>query len=315
MRTAATQLEDPFVHPALFYRDDAEYLAGTVGFITEGLEAGEPVAVSVPGAKLRLLRAELGDAGGRVQFFDMTEVGRNPGRIIPGVLRAFADKHPGRRVRIIGEPIWPARTDTEYPACVQHEALINHAFTGREVSILCPYDTAGLSEQILRDAVATHPILIDAGGQRPSDGYAPDHIVDSYNLPLAVPPATAQQMTVQPGSLRTLRWLTAECGHRIGFPPDRLDDLLMAVTELASNSIEHGGGTGTMHLWTDGPELVCQVSNRGHITDPLVGRTPREPHRTSGRGLLMVNHVADLVRLHTGPDGTTIEIRFVLHSS
>lgn len=314
MRTPATQLEDPFVHPALFYRDDTEYLAGTIGFITEGLDAGEPVAVSVPGAKLRLLRAELGDAGGRVQFLDMTEVGRNPGRIIPAVLRAFADKHSGRRVRIIGEPIWPARTDTEYPACVQHEALINHAFTGREVSILCPYDTAGLSDQVLRDAVATHPILIDSSGQRVSDGYAPDRIVDSYNLPLSVPPATAQQLPVRPGSLRTLRRLTAECAHRAGFPQDRLDDLLMVVTELASNSIEHGGGTGTLHLWVDETELVCQATDRGHITDPLVGRIPREPDRTSGRGLLMVNHVADLVRIHTRPSSTTIEVRFVLHS-
>ncbi|OXM59002.1 MEDS domain-containing protein, partial [Amycolatopsis vastitatis] len=90
-----------------------------------------------------------------VRLLDMTAAGRNPGRIIPGVLRAFADTHAEQAVRIIGEPIWPARTDDEYPACVQHEALINHAFTGRDVTILCPYDTQNLAPEVLADAEAT----------------------------------------------------------------------------------------------------------------------------------------------------------------
>jgi hypothetical protein len=33
---------DPFDHPALFYRDDREYLAGTLPFIADGLAAGAP---------------------------------------------------------------------------------------------------------------------------------------------------------------------------------------------------------------------------------------------------------------------------------
>src|SRR5689334_17622797 len=116
---------DGFVHPAYFYRGVEEYLRGTVDFIREGLANGEPVAVSVPTANLALIRAALGDAADSVHLLDMTVEGRNPGRIIPGVLRAFADAHPDTRVRIIGEPIWADRSPLEYPACVQHEALIN----------------------------------------------------------------------------------------------------------------------------------------------------------------------------------------------
>ena len=93
---------DPFDHPALFYRDEQEYLAGTLPFITEGLAAGAPVAVAVPTANLTLLRDELGPDAEQVRMLDMTQVGRNPGRIIPGVLRAFADAWPDRHVRIIG---------------------------------------------------------------------------------------------------------------------------------------------------------------------------------------------------------------------
>src|SRR5690606_18971591 len=102
---------DPFHHPALFYRDDQEYLDGTVPFVREGLACGEPVAVAVPGDRLRLIRDALGADAEAVRLLDMREAGRNPGRIIPGVLRAFADALPaGHRARIVGEPVWAGRT-------------------------------------------------------------------------------------------------------------------------------------------------------------------------------------------------------------
>lgn len=93
----------------------------------------------------------------------MTRAGLNPGRIIPSVLRAFADAHQDVHVRIIGEPVWHGRTAVEYPACVQHEALINRAFAGRDVTILCPYDGRALSPDVIADAHATHPVVISSG--------------------------------------------------------------------------------------------------------------------------------------------------------
>ncbi|WP_425342015.1 MEDS domain-containing protein [Amycolatopsis coloradensis] len=49
--TTAAAGTDPFVHLALFYRGQDDYLTGTVPFIREGLDRDEPVAVSVPGPK------------------------------------------------------------------------------------------------------------------------------------------------------------------------------------------------------------------------------------------------------------------------
>lgn len=178
---------EPFVHPALFYRGEEEYLHGTVPFVRDGLKAGEPVAVAVPGPNLAMLKAALGEDVAHVKFLDMTEAGRNPGRIIPRVLRAFADTHRHTRVRIIGEPIWAGRSTVEYPACVQHEALINPAFQGRDVTILCPYDADRLDGQVLTDAYATHPLIISGGRERPSTSYAPEHVVARYNQPLEQP--------------------------------------------------------------------------------------------------------------------------------
>ncbi|WP_103351371.1 sensor histidine kinase [Amycolatopsis sp. CA-128772] len=298
-----------FVHPALFYRGAAEYLAGTVPFVWAGLAAGEPVAVAVPGDNLALLRRELGPDAARVRLLDMTEAGRNPGRIIPGVLRAFADTHRDRPARIIGEPIWAARSPVEYPACVQHEALINHAFTGRDVTILCPYDTAALSPEILADAEATHPLLVDGTGQRASTAYDPDGVIARYNEPLPVPEGVFElKDTTDLAAARALSHVRAAAA---GLGPGRVADVEVVVTELLSNSVEHGSGTGTLRLWTADGEFVCEVHDDGRLGDPLAGRHPATPEQTRGRGLLLVNHLADLVRLHTGDGhGTTFRAYF-----
>jgi hypothetical protein len=284
MSTATSPAAEPFVHPALFYRNVSEYLAGTLPFIIGGLAAGEPVAVAVPGSQLELLRTELGDASGQVKFLDMTIVGRNPGRIIPGVLRAFADQHHTSLVRIIGEPIWDGRSATEYPACVQHEALINLAFTGRAVSILCHYDSEALTPEVIADAAATHPVLIDTSGQRDSDAYAPDHIAASYNQPLPVPADSASQ-DFDMATLPLLRPFASRHAQWLGLTAGRADDLILAIVELATNSVEHGAGAGTVHVWAADGDLVCQVFDAGQITDPLVGRRPASTGRFPGASI------------------------------
>ena len=299
-----------FVHPALLYRNDAEYLAGTVPFVRDGLAAGEPVAVAVPGPNLRLIRDALGDDAERVLLRDMTLAGRNPGRIIPTVLLAFADAHPGRRVRLIGEPIWAGRTDTEYPACAQHEALINAAFAGRNATILCPYDTELLHPDWVDDAYRTHPVLWDAGGPFDSAHYQdPVAVAATFNQALPAPPAGAATIAVDLVTLPAARRFVTAHALSAGVEGQRVADLALAVNELAANAVEHGGGTGDLTIWSDREHLICQVTDGGHVSDPLAGRIPVPPDgRGGGRGLLLVNQLCDLVRLHTTPHGTTVRV-------
>lgn len=305
----------PFVHPALLYGDEHEYLAGTVPFVRDALAAGEPVAVAVPAEHLRLIREALGEDALAVRFLDMREAGRNPGRIIPAVLRAFADvQPPGTHVSIIGEPIWAGRTPAEYPACVQHEALINAAFRGRSATILCPYDVQRLEPQVVADACATHPTLVRAGSGRHEDSgaYAPADVVARYNEPLPpvpdVPPSLSFRFDTD--SLSEARHLAVDEAVRLGLASPRVEDLALATAELATNSVVHGGGSGALGVWAEGGHVVCEVRDKGHLTDPLAGRRPVPRDQYGGRGLLMVNLVADLVRVHTGPGGTTVRCWF-----
>ncbi|WP_432183209.1 anti-sigma factor RsbA family regulatory protein [Streptomyces tendae] len=309
MSTATT--DATFTHPALFYRSEAEYTDRTVAFVREGLAVGEPVAVAVPGPNLELVRAGLGTDARDVTFLDMTEAGRNPGRIIPGVLRAFADAHTraGVRVRIIGEPVWAGRSAAEYPACAQHEALINAAFAGRAATILCPYDESRLAADVLADALVTHPTVVTAGGERVSEEYDWRAVVARYNEPLGRAP-DADVLVFGPGELPEARRFAVERAASLGLTGRRLQDAELAVAELTTNSVVHGGGSGTVAVWSEAGQVVCEVRDAGRLTDPLAGRRPAEHGQIGGRGLLLVHYVADLVRIHTADEGTAV--RFYL---
>ncbi len=305
-----TVAPEPFVHVGLLYSGDAEYLDGTLPYIQEGLKLGEPVAVAVPGRNLTLIEEGLGEHAAEVEFVDMTEAGRNPGRILPGVLLAFADSRPGP-VRIVGEPVWEGRSAVEYPACAQHEALINFAFAGRELSILCPYDTARLADDVVCDVSRTHPILSSAVGDRRSSTYAPHVVVDDYNVPLPAPRA-GEDFRFDLGRLATVRRFAQERAEACGLAPDRVDDLVLAVAELSANSVLHGSGHGVVRVWAEGEHVLCEVVDEGTLSDPLAGRRPAPPGQIGGRGLVLVNQVADLVRQYRRPGATVTRAFFRL---
>ncbi|MFB4311230.1 ATP-binding protein [Actinomadura sp. GTD37] len=112
------------------------------------------------------------------------------------------------------------------------------------------------------------------------------------------------------GTLKAARALAVECATAAGFTEDRVQDVELVTSELTANSVEHGGGSGVLCLWTDATHLVIEVSDGGHIEDPLAGRRPVPPDSVGGRGLLLVYKLADLVRIHSGPDGTTVRVYF-----
>ena len=77
-------------------------------------------------------------------------------------------------------------------------------------------------------------------------------------------------------------------------------------TEGDTDSGPESGSAAVTGAPPDGRDLlVVEVADAGRLDDPLAGRRPAPPHQLGGRGLLMVHHLADLVRTTTGPGGTT----------
>jgi anti-sigma regulatory factor (Ser/Thr protein kinase) len=280
-------------------------------FVTNGIVAGEPVMVAVPTRNLNLLRAAFGSDADEIEMHDMSVAGRNPGRIIGEVLLDFASKHPGRRVRIVGEPIWADRDATEYPACVHHEALINAAFEGRDATILCPYNTTELDPRIIADAKRTHPTLWTDTYRTESEDYVgAEASADSFNVPHSPEPVDSTAMMIFPDNPNETRRFTASFALAAGLTVDHVADAVLVVDELVSNTIVHGGGLGRLAAWTDDRRVVFEVSDGGVIKDPLAGRRPPEPDQADGRGLMIVHRLSDLVRTYTTPDSTSIRAYF-----
>ena len=106
-------------HQAFYYSSEGQLLDAVTRFVEEGLEDGEPAMVALPAPELYRLRYELRERDATARLVDMCELGRNPARIISAI-RDFVDAHPGRRTRMVGEPIWPGRAPREAAEASRH---------------------------------------------------------------------------------------------------------------------------------------------------------------------------------------------------
>ena len=296
-------LTDGLSHQAFFYRGQRDYLAQIKAFVGVGLANAEPALIAVPGHKVSVLRDHLGEGA---RYADMTQLGRNPALIIPQV-QEFIDAHPGQRVRYVGEPIWPGRSAAEMREAAWNEALINLAFSGTAVTILCPYDAAGLPPSAVSGAGYTHPAILASGRPVPAAHYAgPGGVPPQCGQPLPRPPASAETLGYET-DLQPVRRLVASHARQVGLPAERAGDLVLAASEIAGNTLRHTSAGGTVQIWHTGAEILCQIQDQGWITDPLAGRI-RQPPEERGHGLWVVNQVCDLVELRTGRSGTTVRM-------
>jgi len=302
------------VHEALFYRDADDYASAIMSFLREGFELAQPALAAVPRPHFDLLQSGLGSDAESVQFIDMTEAGRNPGRIIRTVLHAFVREHPARRVRIVDEPIWPGRSAAECRAALQHEALINIALADHEATVLCPYDRNGLDTATLEQVRQAHPVLIEQDRREISADYRdPRAVADASLRSLPDPPEWWGEMRVFSSltELRALRLFVQDLALRAGLPAHRVSDLCLAVNEVATNTLEHTHASGVLSVWQD-PDtdsLICEISDSGQLHDRLVGRMPPEEGESHGRGLMLVNSLCDLVEIPTGKIGAGTTVR------
>lgn len=298
-----------FEHEAFFYRTLDEYVAGAARFIGRGLDAGEPVMVMIAADKWAAIRREL-DRPDLVAFEDMRIAGLNPSRII-AAWNDFVAAHPGTRLRGIGEPIWPERTDPELVEAHRHEALLNAAFAAAPMSLLCPYDVTHLGNDVITQAAINHPYLLEAGDRRPSSTYhRPDPVALLARDPLAPLPPDALVLEFDGTDLPGLRRFIRSAMGDAGLDRRTVDAIELVVGELAGNSIRHGGGGATVSVWHDVHEVVIEVTDRGTISNALVGRLRPSVEGTTGRGLYIVNHCADLVELRSLPERTTVRAHF-----
>ena len=299
-----------FKHEAFLYAGEEEFVAGALSFVAGALQANEPALVAVRDDRAELLREALGDDARRVTLADAVELARNPARLIPAWLRFLEEQAPDRgRGTVIAESIWPGRSAAELSECARYEELLNVAFAdGRAWRLVCPYDVAVLDDDAVELARSTHPLLWRHGGTKSSGAYEGADAAQPFEGTLPDPPAGAQTLAFTITGLHALREFVTDAAHRARLSREGTENVRLAVNELASNSIRHGGGAGTLTTWRENGSLICQVSDRGRIREPLVGRLRPAPDQASGRGLWLVNHLCDLVQVRSDDRGSVVRV-------
>jgi anti-sigma regulatory factor (Ser/Thr protein kinase) len=304
-----------FHHEVLFYNDRDQLLAGTVPFLRAGLETGDVMVVAMPMSTLELVRGELDGDGDSIRFVDMEQLGRNPGRIISAwndFVAAARDER--RRIRGIGEPIWPTRTAPELEECLRHESLLNLAFAHSQPwALLCPYDAGALDPEILLEAEHSHPHV--SGTREPrasSDDYSLRGRTNPFGGGLPAPIDVQQERRFVWADLAEIRGTVSAEALRSGMGERRAEDLVVAVNEVVTNSVLYGGGSGLLCIWRERDELCCDVSDRGELADPLVGRSRPDLDSRGGYGLWLANQLCDLVQIRSSSGNTIVRLRMSL---
>jgi anti-sigma regulatory factor (Ser/Thr protein kinase) len=298
-----------FQHEALIYHGPDEYVAGAVPYLWAGLEAEQPLLVAVGPDQSALLERELGRDADRIRFLDMRDVGRNPASIIP-VWQRFVDESGGRPVRGIGEPVWASRSPAALEECRRHECLLNVAFEpGPAWDLLCPYDAGSLGEEVLGKVARSHRLVCRGGRREESFSFAPDR--DCFAGELPPPTATPEVFDFALTELAEVRRRVAAAAQRAGMGRGEVADLVTATSELAANSVMHGGGSGTLRLWREEGRLLAEVEDRGWIEEPLVGRLQPQISQEGGRGLWLANRLCDLVQIRSSERGTTVRLHLL----
>lgn len=300
-----------FVHQALRYGSDAAFLAGTAGFVTEGLDAGDAVLAVVSPHNITLLGEALGDRSREVEFVDAHDWYDDPSRTL-GRYHAYCDRHGAdRRVRVVGEPVWEGRSAFETWEWMRYESLLNVAFAGTDHWILCPYDTRALPADILRAAARTHPELTDGTAEftdpeafcAECDALRPGRLT-----------AGPDDIPFARGGSAAVRQCLAAYARRVGLPEQRTYDLVAAVHETVVNSLRYGGGRGVVRLRSDPEYVICEILDEGAHTSaprpPFPGHLPPALRAPGGHGMWLVRQLTDLVTEELDPRGSVVQLYF-----
>ncbi|UFR06838.1 sensor histidine kinase [Streptomyces sp. Go40/10] len=299
-------------HELYPYTGRDEFVEGTVRFIRDALDGGEAVVVAVPEDKASLLRAEIREDGA-VRYVDTSRVAHHPGRLI-AAWREWLQEHAseGRPVRGIGEAPWDTvRSQAEAQELRYHEWLLNKAFAeGPAWWLLCPYDLAQ-DKAALAEMARCHPEMRENGRTVRCESYDPR--APYAFTPLTDPCDPYDEFAYTRGELSAVREKIAACAQQHGLTGRRLRELHLAATEVAGNSIRHGGGHGVLRTWSEDRWLVCEFRDSGYIEDPLAGRRRPDPTQSGGRGLWLVHQLCDLVEIRSTPhEGTAIRLHTAL---
>ncbi|MCZ7438652.1 sensor histidine kinase [Micromonospora sp. WMMC241] len=311
MRTGAAAGHVGYFHEAILYDSDDHLLAVVLPFLLGGVEAGEPTVVGLGGRGAELVRRAL-PTGAEVTFLPGADVYSRP----TAAIRAYREMLTGHvaagatQIRIVGE-LPPVVFGATWDWWARYESAINHAYDDFPLWSMCAYDRRVTPPHVLTDVTRTHPRIARPDGSHEPTGVYTDpasYLAECRPAPLDPLQHTAPAVElVDPTPARAREAVRAADAGLL--PPDGVDDLVMAVSEVVCNALRHGTPPVRMRLWCAPDRIVVAVHDRGPgPKDPYAGLLPAGDGTEGGLGLWISHQSCDHVTHHRDADGFTIRL-------
>jgi anti-sigma regulatory factor (Ser/Thr protein kinase) len=297
------------LHEAVLYSTPDELAGRLVPLLRPSLDAGAPVVAVLDEPTRTEVRRALGHDADRIEFPDPATVHRLPPFTVAVRWARLSRRvtSPTGRATVVGQHV------DGLPGCgaahwARLDIALNVAVVGLPITVLCPYrsDDHGLDR-----VRATHPRLTTADGAIASATYrSPVEALVEFPPPPPPdlgPPVTEQLFTA--ADLGEVRHLVAGAAARGGTAPDRVADLVLAVNEIASNSVEHGPGHGRLRVWTGRDGVTAEITDPGTATMSFPGMVAPPATGARGRGLWLASELCDVMQVWSDAGGTVVRLR------
>ncbi len=287
-----------FSHDLLEHHGWADGVSKVGALVEDAWRTRTPVLVAGPASWLDDVRGTgLSDPDRRdaqVHLVSLEGPLRNPA-LLAQELVDFVDAF-GDGVTPVGitDTLCGRTVDDQLIECKLHDALLDELFgPQRPFTLTCPIDVDAIPAEVVARARRLHAGETVAVAE------------ELRELPLAEPTGVVAVRSFDSASSRDTRRWVRDQGSEFGLRVTAVDSLEIVAGELIANSLVHGGGSGTIRLWTGPDALVCEVRDQGSFDLPFVERRP-DPLQLGGRGLWIVNRISQLVQVRNTARGAIV---------
>jgi anti-sigma regulatory factor (Ser/Thr protein kinase) len=303
-----------YTHDALLYDSPGTLVDLAVPWLMEGLAAGEAAVVATGPATAEILRDAI-DGDPRVHVLERGDVYRARTPTAITTFRRLAEQRAAEgahRVRVLGEVDF-GPTERDWLEWQRYESVINAALSGWPLWGLCVFDTSRLPDPIVESALRTHSTLVADGGRIPNPKFTdPAEYLRSLPVPPEPLEGTPPRLSAADASdFAGLRHAVAAELATVTAPRDAVEDYLLAVDEMTSNALRHGGPPVSLRLWIAPDRIVCTIRDHGPgFDDPFAGYGPAHGEDLSrgGMGLWLARQLCDHVDISSGVDGVQVRL-------
>jgi anti-sigma regulatory factor (Ser/Thr protein kinase) len=300
-------------HRALIYEDPGCFVDAIARFVLDGLRDDDRVLVAVTPEKFGWLRDALGDDAAAVGFTDSGALYERHGPMFATVVN-YLSRHgsPGRgRVRIVAEQALAWRTPVDVRAYMRYEAAANVMYRRFAASVLCPYDASRLPELVVLDALRTHPEVLDGERPRRNEAFVDPRVFVRGQINVVAAPRGSPAIVLERlENVASARRRVAEFAEAAGLPGPKIEELTVAVSEVATNALIHGRAPRCLWIYRRDGALVCHVADGGRgLPDPLVGYLVPDLDADGGRGLWLAHQLCDVVETAGDETGTHVYLQ------